>query len=339
MNTKNVAIKHISYVEGPNVLTSKEICERIKNVLSVIGAGDDFIEHITGIYERRCWNEKLYISDIATLSVKKLLEEYDIDKNEIGCLVNCSVGLDFGEPTVSIVVHNNLTMPNSCFTFDIANACIGFTNAIEIVSNMIKLGQIKYGIVFAGENSKNIIDLTIESINKPDCDFDRFQRSFAALTLGSGSVAMLLGPAEENDHIIDKTLLTTDSRFWHHCKGSLGRTSLDVDASNMLKSGVDILKYIEQRTLTDFPQFNDDNIDIYIPHQVSNRHNQVLCDTTFVNINKLYVTFPYLGNIGPASWPISLYLAVKEGKIKKGDYVGICSMGSGFNCGVTGIKW
>lgn len=82
-----------------------------------------------------------------------------------------------------------------------------------------------------------------------------------------------------------------------------------------------------------------DKIDRYIPHQVSMTHSKVLSKHTKIPMDKMELIFPYLGNIGPASWPIALCIAEKEGRINKGMNIGILSMGSGFNCSCLRVRW
>lgn len=342
MDIQNVAIEAIAYVPADYVVRTSIIEEQIRPLTDKLGLNPGWFEELTGVKERRMWNSGQSVADIASYSVKRLLEISNVPKESIGCIVNCSVSLDRGEPTVGIEVHEKLGFPSTCRAHgDIADACMGFTTALEVVSNMIKLGQIDYGIVFAGEDGTRLLENTVRELNQHNADFDLLQRRFAALTIGSGSVAMLLCSERKsrNNHILLGSRTLTDSRFWKHCIGALDRTWLDVDAANMMKDGIDILQWMEEDTKINLPMFNDDIIDVYIPHQISKRHNDVLCEVTSISEDKLYVTYPFLGNLGPAAWPVAMYMANDEGAIKDGDYVGICSMGSGFNCSCTLVQW
>jgi 3-oxoacyl-[acyl-carrier-protein] synthase-3 len=56
-------------------------------------------------------------------------------------------------------------------------------------------------------------------------------------------------------------------------------------------------------------------------------------------LGKVFVTYDELGNIGPASLPITLAKAVEAGRIKKGDDVALLGIGSGINCSMMKLEW
>jgi len=334
---KKVAIEHISYVEAPEVLTSKEL---EAGFIKKFGFEEGFLETLTGVKERRVWEPGKSISDIATLSAKKCIEESGVDKNEIGCIINCSVSLDFGEPALAIVLHDNLGLNHKCMSFDISNACMGFTVAVNVIENMIKTNSIKYGLIVAGESSRDILLKTADKLCKEDANMDKLELSLAALTLGSGSVSMLLTDAENSrtGHIINGSAFLTDSHAWKLCVGDLDRSELRVKARDMIKEGVGVLKEMKEYSQKVIPNWSVDDVDLFIPHQVSDTHSNVLSNVTGIPYYKLYFTYPLLGNVGPASWPISLYLADK-GLTLDNNHIGILSMGSGFTISCMSVLW
>ena len=46
-----------------------------------------------------------------------------------------------------------------------------------------------------------------------------------------------------------------------------------------------------------------------------------------------------LGNIGPASLPITLSKSVEAGRVNGGDRVGLLGIGSGLNCAMSELRW
>jgi 3-oxoacyl-[acyl-carrier-protein] synthase-3 len=77
--------------------------------------------------------------------------------------------------------------------------------------------------------------------------------------------------------------------------------------------------------------------DCYIIHQVSQVHTSMLCERLGIDINKVPLTFPFLGNVGPASVPITL--SREADSLKPGDRVILMGMGSGINAAATEIIW
>ena len=74
-------------------------------------------------------------------------------------------------------------------------------------------------------------------------------------------------------------------------------------------------------------------------HQVSAVHTAKLCKALGLDVNKALLTFPSLGNIGPASLPITLSKSIEQGRVKSGDRVGLLGIGSGLNCAMSEIRW
>jgi 3-oxoacyl-[acyl-carrier-protein] synthase-3 len=62
-----------------------------------------------------------------------------------------------------------------------------------------------------------------------------------------------------------------------------------------------------------------------------------LCERLGIDINKVPLTFPFLGNIGPASIPITLSLEAE--KLNPGDKVLLMGIGSGINASGMELIW
>jgi 3-oxoacyl-[acyl-carrier-protein] synthase-3 len=72
-------------------------------------------------------------------------------------------------------------------------------------------------------------------------------------------------------------------------------------------------------------------------HQVSSVHTAALCQRLGIDPDRVPLTFPMLGNIGPASVPITL-ARVSE-SLGTGDRVLCMGIGSGLNTSFTEIRW
>src|SRR5262249_4320505 len=67
----------------------------------------------------------------------------------------------------------------------------GVLNGIVDIANRIELGQIRAGLVVSCETAREINDLTIDALLR-ERSMDLFKSTLAALTGGSGAVAVLL---------------------------------------------------------------------------------------------------------------------------------------------------
>jgi 3-oxoacyl-[acyl-carrier-protein] synthase III len=114
---------------------------------------------------------------VATLAAEKVLEVSGIPREAIGCLISTSVSKDYIEPSVASLVHGNLGLSDHCINYDIGNACLGFINAMASMGMMIDAGLVDYGLIVDGENSREVVEATIERLKKPDGKPDAFGTS------------------------------------------------------------------------------------------------------------------------------------------------------------------
>ncbi|MHB1559906.1 MAG: 3-oxoacyl-[acyl-carrier-protein] synthase III C-terminal domain-containing protein, partial [Isosphaeraceae bacterium] len=57
------------------------------------------------------------------------------------------------------------------------------------------------------------------------------------------------------------------------------------------------------------------------------------------DVAKDFSTFPYLGNMGTVSLPLSAALAEERQHLVSGDRVAFLGIGSGLNCMMLGLDW
>jgi 3-oxoacyl-[acyl-carrier-protein] synthase-3 len=72
-------------------------------------------------------------------------------------------------------------------------------------------------------------------------------------------------------------------------------------------------------------------------HQVSAVHTTSICERLGIDTSRVPMTFPTIGNVGPAAIPITL--ASVQDQIKVGERVLCMGIGSGLNTAATEIVW
>ena len=103
------------------------------------------------------------------------------------------------EPSTAVVIHDALGLPPSCQNFDVTNACLGFMNGgVEIAAAMIDAGLVEHALVVDSEDSQPVQESTIKRLSTGDITSRDLMSEFAALTPGSGAVAMVLGRADRH---------------------------------------------------------------------------------------------------------------------------------------------
>jgi len=82
-----------------------------------------------------------------------------------------------------------------------------------------------------------------------------------------------------------------------------------------------------------------DDIDWFVPHQANKRIIDASAHKLHIAPQKVVLTVDQHGNTSAASIPLALTVAVKDGRLKKGDLVLLEAMGGGFTWGAALIRW
>jgi 3-oxoacyl-[acyl-carrier-protein] synthase-3 len=68
-------------------------------------------------------------------------------------------------------------------------------------------------------------------------------------------------------------------------------------------------------------------------------HRNSILEALGIAREKEFSTFPFLGNIGTVSLPLTAALAEEREFLQRGDRVGFLGIGSGLNCLMLGVEW
>jgi 3-oxoacyl-[acyl-carrier-protein] synthase-3 len=106
------------------------------------------------------------------------------------------------------------------------------------------------------------------------------------------------------------------------------------DSNGLLRAGVELAgdTWDAARDVFDWH-----DLDSYVIHQVSQVHTAAITERLGIDIARVPLTFPDLGNIGPASIPTTL--AHAAGGYSRGQRVACMGIGSGLNAAVIEIDW
>lgn len=338
MQFSNVVVQSVAAVDPPISLSSKEISQRLKPTMDRLGIREDLLEEISGIKSRKLWEEGSRISDAATLAAEKAIEESGVDRSRIGVLISTSVSRDFLEPSTACVVHADLGLAPNCLNFDVANACLGFLNAMDIAAGMLEREELDYALIVDGESSRQLIDSTCERLLDPAVDQEQFRAEFASLTLGSGAAAMVMsrGDLEPEGHRYRGSVTRAATGFNKLCQGDMER--MYTDTRSLMSAGLELATQTFEMARSSLGWAEND-LDQFIIHQVSKVHTESLVKVLGLDPEKVHVIYPDMGNVGPASAPITLASVAAAGKLEKGSRVALLGIGSGLNCSMAEVVW
>ncbi|NOZ39602.1 MAG: 3-oxoacyl-ACP synthase III [Planctomycetes bacterium] len=341
MKYQRVCLESLGYTLPSEVVTTEELEQRLTPVYERLRLPEGRLELMTGIRERRFYEPGTMPSSVSIASAEKAIEASGIDRVQIGALVHGSVCRDFLEPATACGVHHALGLPADCMIYDVSNACLGILTGLIQVANMIELGQIRAGLVVGTECGRQLVENTVRRLNE-DTNLTRksIKNLVASLTIGSGSVAMLLCDQELSQTQNRVTVASVLARTEHHqlCQSAGLETFMQTDSEELMKRGIATGAETFARFLTEAGWTRAD-IDKTVCHQVGVAHRKLLFEALGLATHLDFATLETLGNTGAAAVPLTMALAVEAGHIGAGDRVALLGIGSGINCQMIGIEW
>ena len=349
MRYKKVCVESFGYELPETIVTSLSLEERLAPVYKKLNLRYGRLEMMTGIRERRLWNDEVTPSQASIKAAEKAISKSGVKKEDIGCLLHTSVSRDFLEPATATVVHDSLGLPSTATIFDISNACLGFINGMVTLANMIELGQVKAGIVVGCESSKRVVDAIIDRVLKdPNITKEKVKVAFATLTLGSGAAAAVLthSSLSRDGHKLLGGVTRAASQHNDLCRinedtcfvGSRIVPDMYTNSTELLKNGArlapDTWEAVKQEL-----EWTDPDVDRFFTHQVSAVHSRLLFKTLGLNKKKDFSTVEYLGNIGSVSLPITMAIGIEQGCLSPSDKIAMMGIGSGIVCLMLGLEW
>ena len=345
---KNIYLEAVDYFIPELVVSSEEIEEQLSGNYDRFNLRKGRLEFFTGIKERRYWdNPSLKASDVASKAAKICLEKNNINPKDIDILIFCSVCRDFLEPASSTVVHNNLGLKSSCLNFDLSNACLGMISGIEISAAMIQSGQAQKALLVSGEIGYSLLQETIKKLQDKTISREEFKNQFASLTIGSGASAMVVSSEKSLKNSFLRVHSSKNLCHTHYnslCQGDYSRSEknagplMGTNAQKLLEKGILLAKQCWEQFLQTCKWGHEQFNKIY-HHQVGNAHTKNLYSTLGLEVKKTYQTFPFLGNCGSSSLPITLAMAKENNHLIPKDKIALLGIGSGINCTMLSLQW
>jgi acyl-CoA:acyl-CoA alkyltransferase len=332
---RTAGVISVEAVEAPEVVTSDWIDEQLADTYERWGLRPGLLAELAGIKERRWWPEEITFDEAAAMAGRKAIEVSGIDPARIGMMISTSVSRHHLEPSVACAIHSHLGLPTSCINFDLANACLGFVNAMHLAATAIDAGFMEYALIVNGEGSRYTQLKTIERLQGQTASAIDVFDEFASLTLGSGAAAMVMGSLDTHPdaHRFLGGIARAGTEHHTLCVGDLDK--MTTDTKRLLEAGLDLGQAAWDASKDEFDWAN--GMDRYVIHQISSVHTKLICERLGIDPAKVPLTYPRYGNVGPASIPITL--ANEAPNLASGDRVLVMGIGSGLNTSFTEIVW
>jgi 3-oxoacyl-[acyl-carrier-protein] synthase III len=311
------------------ILTNAELASRIDT-------SDEWIVQRTGIRQRHIAAEGEFTSHLAINAAKAALAHAGIDAQAIDLIVLATSTPDNTFPATAVAVQNGLGITHGA-AFDLQAVCSGFVFALATADNFLRTGAFKRALVIGAETFSRILDWN----DRGTC-----------VLFGDGAGAVVLEaqelPEGQPGAASDRGVLTTHLRSDGRHKSKLyvdGGPSSTQTVGYLRMEGREVFKHaVGMITDVIIDAFNAtglsaDDIDWFIPHQANKRIIDASAHKLHIAPQKVVLTVDLHGNTSAASIPLALNVAVKDGRVKKGDLLLLEAMGGGFTWGSVLLRW
>lgn len=295
------------------------------DLAKLVDTSDAWITERTGIKSRHIAGEGETTKTLAVEACRRALVDAGTDASEIDLIILATSTPDHTFPATATEVQAELNITQGA-AFDVQAVCSGFIFALATADAMLKSGQAKCALVIGSETFSRILDWS----DRNTC-----------VLFGDGAGAFVI-KAQNNakGRGILATKLRSDGRY---------RDKLYVDGGPSTTQSVGLLRMQGREVfkhavanmaeiviqVCDLANVKPADIDWFVPHQANRRILDATAKKLGVSSERFVVTVDMHGNTSAASIPLAFDVALKQGKIKRGDLLLMEAMGGGFTWGAA----
>lgn len=293
---------------------------------SMVDTTDEWIFTRTGIRERHIAAKGEFTSDLAFQAARKAIQAAGIKAQEIDLIIVATTTPDRTFPSSACLLQDKLGISN-CPAFDMQAVCSGFIYGMATADCFIKSGAAKCALVVGADTMSRITDWT----DRSNC-----------ILWGDGAGAVIMTASDEPGVI--SCHLHADGSYADllHVPGSAsnptGHQTILMEGNPVFKVAVNTLDAIVDETLLANGMQKSD-IDWLVPHQANIRILQSTAKKLGMSMERVVTTVDKHGNTSAASIPLALDVAVRDGRIKRGETLLMEAFGGGFTWGSVLVKY
>lgn len=294
----------------------------------MVDTTDQWITERTGIKKRHIAADDETTTDLAYHAGIRAIEAAGISNDDIDLIIVATTTPTRIFPSTASLLQEKLGI-SGCPAFDVQAVCTGFVYALTVADKFIKAGGINNVLVIGAETFSRIVD---------------WRDRNTCVLFGDGAGAVVLQASQEPG--ILSTHIHSDGSFNKLLHVPTGPGSVptddaayvDMQGNEVFKVAVKTLSSIVDETL-EANQMDKQNIDWLIPHQANIRIIAATARKLNMSMEHVVVTVDQHGNTSAASIPLALDVAVRDGRIKRGETLLFEAFGGGFTWGSALIQY
>lgn len=296
----------------------------------MVDTSDEWIRDRTGIKKRHVVDGET-TCDIAEVASRRAIEAAGIKPQDIDLIIVATTTPDRIFPSTACLLQDRLDI-HGCPAFDVQAVCTGFIYALGVADLFVTSGKAKHALVVGAETLSNIIDWTDRS---------------TCVLFGDGAGAVVLSASEEagilSTHLHAdgkyKELLTVPAGISENFEQlKAGEAYVHMKGNEVFKMAVNTLGRIVDETLA-ANNMQKSDVDWLVPHQANIRIIVATARKLNMSMDHVVVTVDETGNTSAASIPLALDIAVRDGRIERGQTLMLEAFGGGFTWGSALLKY
>ncbi|MFZ6748430.1 beta-ketoacyl-ACP synthase III [Undibacterium sp. Ren11W] len=295
-----------------------------------IETSDEWIFSRSGISARHYAEPMVTSSDLALVAAQRALSAASLQANDIDLIILATSTPDFlgGFPSTACVLQHKLGINNGAAAVDVQAVCSGFIYAMAMADSMIKTGAHKNVLVVGAEVFSRILN---------------FEDRTTCVLFGDGAGAIVMSRSTEPGVLATKLHADGSQSHVLCVSGNVnagvlnGSAFLYMDGKAVFKLAVSALEKVANEVL-EIAGLDAAQIDWLVPHQANIRIMQSTAKKLNMSMDKVVVTVDQHGNTSAASIPLALDVAIRDGRIQKGQTVMLEGVGGGFTWGAAIVK-
>jgi len=302
------------------ILTNHDLEEMVET-------SDQWITDRTGIKKRHVAAEGETTCDLAEKATHAALDAAGIGCDEIDLIIVATTTPDRVFPSTACLLQERLGI-HGCTAFDIQAVCTGFVYALSVADKFIRSGTHKNALVVGAETLSRIVDWS----DRDTC-----------VLFGDGAGAVVLSASDEPG--ILSTHLHADGRYKELLstsggvsEGLNGEVYITMQGNEVFKVAVNTLGRIVDETLA-ANNMQKSDVDWLVPHQANIRIIKATARKLKMSMDHVVTTVQEHGNTSAASVPLALDVAVRDGRIQRGDTLLLEAFGGGFTWGSALLRY
>ena len=308
-----------------NIVTNDDLAKKMDT-------SDEWIRERTGIRQRHIALPSEKTSDLALGAARAALIDAGIDAGELDMIIMATTTPDESFPATATIVQSRLGMAHGA-AFDLQAVCSGFIYGLAVADSMIRTGAARTILLIGAETMSRLLDWS----DRTTC-----------VLFGDGAGAVVLqaheGVGDNSDQGILNSCLFSDGRL-HDMLYTDGGVSSTQDAGKLRMHGKEVFKHAVTNIAAaisasvEAAHIPISSVDWFVPHQANQRILDGTGKKLGINPDKVISTVALHGNTSAASVPLALVVAVRDGRIKRGNLVLLEAMGGGFTWGAALLRW